>query len=171
MTSAERYFFDVPVYRLSEERYYRDMAQHIDDVLFPPEDQLSNTLRELDRINPNENDALRGHIAKKYGGSWQFNEIVGYIRLFFLGFQVRGEYFTIGQKNICRTRRKIFELKSLNLAPEVEISDFTSNAAILAAVMEYLSNCRKELKGKHVDSEMFVNLSRFIDWQAFLRSD
>lgn len=171
MTSAERYFFDVPVYRLSEERYYRDMAQHIDDALFPPEDRLSNTLRELDRINPSKNDALRGHIAIKYGGSWQFNEIVGYIRLFFLGSQVRGEYFAIGQKRICRTRRKIFELKSLNLVPEVEISDFTSNAAILAAVLEYLSNCRKKLKGRHVDSEIFANLSRFIDWQSVLHSD
>lgn len=170
MTSAERHIFDVPVYRLPEERYYRDMEQHIDGVLFPPKEQLSNTLRELDRINPSENDAARGHIATKYGGSWQFNEIVGYIRLFFLGSQVRGEYFAIGQKRIYRTRRKIFVLKSLNLTPEIEICDLTSNAAILDAVLEYLSNCRKELKGRHIDSELLDNLGRFIDWRSVLRS-
>lgn len=171
MTYAERHFFDVPVYRLCEERYYRDMEQHIDNVMFPPEDQLSNALREMDRINPSENDAARGHVATKYGGSWQFNEIVGYIRLFFLGSQVRGEYYASGQKRICRTRRKIFQLKSLNLAPEIEIGDLTSNVAILDAVLEYLSHCRKELKGRYVDSELLDNLGPFIDWQSVLRSD
>ena len=168
MTSPERYFFDVPVYRLPEDKYYREMEQHVDRTLFPPEDSLSNSLREMDISGAVDNTALRGHIAKKYGGCWLFNEIVGYIRLFFLGSQVRGEYFAIGQQRMHRTRHKIFELKSLKLAPEVEIVDLTSNAAIFSAVLEYLSHCRKELKGRHIDSTSFEEFGRFVDWQSFL---
>lgn len=169
MKTAERNFFDVPVYRVSEEKYYQDMRQHIDKVLFPPEDPFSNTLRELDRTKPNENSFIRSHLAEKYGGCWQFNEIVGYIRLFFLGNQVRGEYYVIGQKSTRRTRHKVFEQKLMKLAPDVDISDVTSNANIFDAVLEYLSLCRNALKRRHIDSTLLEQLGRYVDWQSLIR--
>jgi hypothetical protein len=35
------------------------------------------------------------HLEMRYGGPWNFNEIIGFIRLHFLGSQIRGEYFAV----------------------------------------------------------------------------
>ena len=159
------------MYRLPEEQYYREMECDVDGVLFPSDDPLSPSLRERDATYPNEKNSIRDHLRKKYGGGWRFNEVIGFIRLFFLGTQVRGEYFGVGRKRIRRTRKKIFELRSLNLAPEIEISHLMSNAGILEAVHSYLADCRKELKGRYIDSQLLEQLVLHIDWQKFLLAE
>src|SRR4029077_5456422 len=100
---SPHYFYDIPVYRLPAKQYYAEMDQHIDTVLFPPNDPYSGALREMERKNPNENVALRDHFYRSYGGPWQFNETIGFIRLHFLGSQIRGAYFAVKRKRIVRT--------------------------------------------------------------------
>lgn len=168
MRTPERYFYDVPVYRLEEERYVDDLNRHIESTLFPDSDPLSSTLRERDRLNPSENSSFRDHIADKYGGCWLYNEIVGYIRLFFLGSQVRGEYFAISQRRAFRTRHKTFVLKSLKLAPERQIPNTTANLSIFEAVLQYINDCRKELPRRHIDSRLLEAVGPHVDWQALL---
>ena len=71
MTSPERYFFDIPVYRLPEERYCQEMECYLDGVLFPPDDLRSPSQRERDAVYPNENISIRDHLRKNTaaGGS------------------------------------------------------------------------------------------------------
>ena len=126
-------------------------------------------MRERDITHPNENTSIRVHLARKDGGDWLYNEIVGYIRVFILGSQVRGEYFGISQKHICRTRHKIFELKYLKLVPERDISDVTSSAAIFKIALEYLADCRKELRSRHIDSSLFEEIGPHIDLKGFIQ--
>lgn len=168
MKTAERYFYDVPVYRIAEDRYLEELIRHTEKVLFPADDPLSATLRERDRLNPAENEQLRAHIAFKYGGCWQYNEIVGYIRLFFLGSQIRGEYFGISQKRAIRTRHKVFVLKSLKLAPEREIPSGASNESIFEFVLQYLSDCRAELPQRHIGSRLLEEVGPHINWQVLV---
>lgn len=85
-------------------------------------------------------DAPAYCVPTKFGGGGMYNEMIEFIRFFFLGSQVRGEYYCSGQKRICRTRTKTFELKSLTLALEIEISDLTSNAVIFEAVLAYFTD-------------------------------
>lgn len=98
-----RYFFDLPVYRISYDQYYkrRDalLAQTRNDIKAsarpgyePPESMLQ---RYEDQFYENY-------------GPWEFNEIIAYIRLHFLGSQVRGEFFSAEKKRNGLSRRKIF---------------------------------------------------------------
>lgn len=171
MTSPERYFFDIPVYRLSEDQYYRELSRHVENALFPASDPTSAAMRERDIAHPQENISMRAHLARKYGGCWLYNEIIGYIRLFFLGSQVRGEYFCISQKRLARTRHKVFEQKSLKLVPERDIPDITSNSTIFNAVLQYLADCRTELRRRHVDSSLLEEVGPYIDWRSLLSHD
>lgn len=168
MRAPVRYFYDVPVYRLEEERYADDLNHHIESTLFPISDPLSSALRERDWLNPSEKASLRDHLTEKYGGCWLYNEIVGYIRLFFLGSQVRGEYFAISQRRAIRTRHKIFILKSLKLAPEREIPNTTANLSIFETVLQYINDCRKELPRRRIDSRLLEAVGPHVDWQALL---
>lgn len=158
------------MYRLPEQRYCCELTHYVDRTLFPLNDPLSRAMQERDIAHPNENAAMRGHLARKYGGGWLYNEVVGYIRLFVLDSQVRGEYFGTSQKRTRRTRHKVFELKSLKLVPERDIPDVTSSVAIFKTVLEYLADCRKELKPKYIDSSLLEELGPHIDWKEFIRS-
>jgi hypothetical protein len=157
-----RYFFDLPVYRLQRERYYQDKEKHIQKVLSP----IARTYAELGADFDIHETRIRGHLQKSYGGCWEFNEIMGYIRLHFLGSQVRGEYYAVTKKRIVRTRRKMLEYQTHKLAPEVEIPHPATGNDVLNAVREYIEDCRKELKGRYIDTSIFDTLAPYTDWSA-----
>jgi hypothetical protein len=127
-------------------------------------------MRLKDAADPNHYMAARDHIQHSYGGCWIYNEIIGYIRLHFLGSQIRGEYFGVRKKRIVRTRTKTIEYLSWKLAPEINIPHPYTNEAIYSAILEYLAACRKELPGRHVDAKRFEVVGRHIDWRSLLES-
>ncbi|QWF69667.1 hypothetical protein KEF85_09785 [Methylomonas paludis] len=150
-----QYFFDIPVYRLTKEAYEAQRQAYIE----------ANC--KTDNIN------LKDYHFNKFGGCWRYNEIIGYIRLHFLGDQIRGEYFRIKAKRITKTRKKTFEFDTWNLAPEIGLTDLTpelevsqlTNDQIYSVVKEYIDECRKELsKHSYIDTEVFDNIGEFIDW-------
>ncbi len=56
------------------------------------------------------------HLNNKYGGTWEFNEVIGHIKLHFLGNQIRGEYWKVNAKRIVKTRSKTLEYATHKLA-------------------------------------------------------
>ena len=165
---ATRHFYDIPVYRLPEERYYRERDEYIDGVLFPKDSPDSQSLREREAADPNYNITIRDHLQHSYGGCWTFNEIIGYVRLHFLGSQVCGEYFAVRKKRIVRTRTKVLEYRTWKLAPEVEIPFPHTSQGIYDAVLEYLADCRKELPGQYVDTKLFEVIAKHVDWLGLM---
>jgi hypothetical protein len=166
MNVAPRYFFEVPVYRLKEDQYYTAMGEYVENTLFPPGSLNAETLREMDKRNPEDNEGVRGVLARGYGGQWRYNEIVGYIRLHFLGTQVRGEWHSVKKKRIVRTRTKLIEYLHWKLAPEVHIPDEATSEEIFRLVLKYVEDCRKEVKGKFVDTQLLEFLGVHINWRA-----
>ena len=160
------FFFDVPVYRLEREKYYQEREKYIKTRIAP----IECTCAELGADFNTREIRIRDHLEKTYGGCWEFNEIIGYIRLHFLGSQVRGEYYAVTTKRMVRSRRKKFEYKTHKLAPEVEIPHPATEDDILNAVREYIHDCQKELKGRYVDTTIFDALALHIDWSALYRS-
>lgn len=166
---SDRYFYDLPVYRVSSDAYYKARDEYIENVLFPPGTINLETLRARDKADPNANSAMRSHLEHSYGGCWELNEVIGQIRLHFLGSQVRGEYFAVSKSRIARTRTKTFEYKTWKLAPEVEIDPPYGQAEILAAVRTYIDDCRRELPRRFIDTTMFETLAPHIDWPQLFR--
>ena len=166
-----RYFYDLPVYRLSSKAYYAARDKYVDEVLFPPGSPNEAALREREKRDPRVNDGFRDHLQRAYGGCWEFNEIIGHIRLHFLGSQVRGEYFAVARKRIVRTRTKTFEYRAWKLAPEVEIEQPYGTREVLYAVNEYIADCKRELPKRFIDTSRFDSIAPFVDWGALWRSD
>ena len=151
-----KYIYDVAVYRLREADYYAQRDAHVEQVL------------GANRATPEADSAFRAHVEKSYGGPWRFNEIVGYIRLFLLGSQVRGEYFRVDARRIVRTRRKTLWLVAHKLAPEQEIPSGATSAQVLAAIRQYLDMCGKEIPGRHMDLATFDAIAPHVDWRSLL---
>lgn len=157
-----RPFLDVPVYRLCEDEYNRQLKEFIERGLAPLREQLGEQVAKHGYMI----DHMHQHLFKVYGGCWRFNEVVGYIRLHFLGSQVRGEYFTVNRKRIVRTRHKRFEYVSHKLAPEIEIEMPVTDQTVGAAVSKYLQACQRELPRRYIDIDTFTVLAPHIRWYA-----
>jgi hypothetical protein len=152
------YFMLIPVYRLSEDKYMSDMESDFEKKLTWDE--------EFCEKNPDMLLNYKGYHHKNYGGVWEFNEIIGYIKLYFYGRQVRGEYWSTLPNRKVRSRRKQFEYKTHKLAAEVGIKQKTSEA-ILEAVEEYLLDCKREIKNRYIDLREFNSLKRHLNWLTF----
>jgi hypothetical protein len=161
-----KYFFELPVYRLKEEDYYHQRDAHIDRAMYPPDDTYSEAMRAKDQAEPQKSVAVRHMFAESYGGAWRFNEIIGYIRLHFLGTQIRGEYFSVSRRRIVRTRTKQFAMRTWNLAPEIEIEQPITNASVRHAVDRYIESCRRHLPKRYVDTETFDVVCKHVGWLA-----
>ena len=163
------YFHDLPVYRLAQGAYYKARDEYVENALSPSGTPRVASLRNMAENEPDSFRAWRSHLQQSYGGCWEFNEIVGYIRLHFIGTQARGEYFASPKKRIVRSRKKVFEYKTWKLAPEAFIAPPRGNAEILVAVRKYIEGCKRELPRRYVDTSVFDALALHIDWVGLLR--
>lgn len=159
----EKKFFDVPVYRLNADTYYAQKEEKI-------EKELSHTWRNFSppaEVLENDRESRERYFEEKYG-SWEFNEIIGYIRLYFFGTQVRGEYYSAEGKRVSLGRHRVFKFKAWNLGVEKQIWGNPSNAEIYTAIDQYLDRCQKELRhGRHIDRRHLDTLGPHINWRAF----
>ena len=90
---------------------------------------------------------------KAYGGAWRYNEIIGYIRIYKLGSQIRSEFWQTNAQKIVKTRKKQFIVKNRKLVPEFKIKDPTSNADIQQAMDLCIEKCRQKLKNRHHEKQ------------------
>ncbi|ESQ90250.1 hypothetical protein [Asticcacaulis benevestitus] len=162
----EKHFYDLPVYRLSEEKYYELANQELD-----ARDQKQQAILAPHPVPDSYRSRIEQHRYDKYG-PWRFNEILGYIRLFFLGSQIRGEYFSAEkQQNRLSRSGKVFTYRTLKLAPEITIYplDAMSDADIYAAVQAYISDCKKELTRERViDDSLLEAIAPFVKWRELI---
>lgn len=126
-------------------------------------------MKQREKDDPRCFITIRDHLVRKYGGCWEFNEIIGYIQLHFLGDQIRGEYFTVDAKKVVRTRKKTLEYKTHKLAAEVDIESPHGTPEILTAIRRYIEGCKAELPYRLIDTENFDTLAPHVDWAALWR--
>ncbi|MDP2183231.1 MAG: hypothetical protein Q8K99_11770 [Actinomycetota bacterium] len=85
--SPRDHFLEVPIYRISEarfaEQYERDVTKYV------------QTLTDETPLSPDQIARIRGHYAYDYGGPWQYNQTVGWLRLFVLGCVFRSKSNTV----------------------------------------------------------------------------
>jgi len=162
------YFFDIPIYRLPKEKYYKERDDYLKKNIYSGSKEHNEIKKQLYEKCPQQEAYIKSHLIQKYGGAWNYNEIIGWIKLHFLGNQIRGEFWYVIAKKICLTRKKIFEWKDWKLAPEIEIPDDADNKKIFSLIKEYISDCKKEkeLKNRYVDTSLIDTIGPYIDWRS-----
>jgi hypothetical protein len=157
------YFFDVPVYRLARDKYEAEQKAYIESVMFETE-----TLREYYGQNRDQAEMMHEHLWKRYGGPWQFNEIIGYIRLYFYGSQIRGEWWRLDAKRVTRTRTKMFLNLAWKVVYEEEIPSGSTSKQIYELILFYLKRAQedKNLKRFYIDTSVFERIGPCVDWKA-----
>ena len=167
----ERHFFEVPVYRLPEGDYQEQRAQWVEGRIYSTKkgEHHLQVKRSYHKKYPEKLLEEQLHAWTRYGGSWRYNEIIGYIRLWFQGTRVGCDYYRVEAKHIVRTRRKRFNGWPSTLAAPASIPLNTPSAGVYAIIRDFLERCAEELPGRYIDLEHLDMLSPFVDWSALYR--
>lgn len=159
----KKYFFDIPVYRLSERKYQHECDINNQEIY---QKYYFNRITKKPLISYEEFCSKLSSMAEP----WCYNEIIGYIRLYIFGREVRGEYYQHKSQRIRKTRRKHFRYLTHKLVPEINLRGY-DNTQIYTAVMKYLEECQKELRSRYIDIEDFKMIGQYIDWNLLLNDE
>jgi len=169
LNSLMKTFFDIPVYRIPQEKYESEQNSFIQHEM----SEGGEIVQEMYRREPEQKTRMEQHLWKTYGGCWRFNEIIGFIRLHFFFTQIRGEYWRVTAKKIVRTRKKCFAFLDLKVTYEEEIPPGSTNAEVFALIQKYLARAQNEryVRKFFIDTSVFENIGPFVDWNGLRQSD
>jgi hypothetical protein len=139
--------FELPIYRLKEDEYNESLREHIDkNSLMPAE-----------------------YSRKDYGGDWQYNEIIGFLRFYVSGKrQIRCEYWQTDAKRKVRTPKKQFIMTSDSYCAQ-NFNPSASNEDLKTIIISCINHCKGQLnKNRHVDERLFRETFDYIDWSSLL---
>jgi len=148
-----KYLFELHVYRLKETEYYSAMK------------------KDMDKTNSKMQIPMdTGYLRKQYGGDWQYNEIIGFLKFYQYGAnQIRCEYWETDSTRKVKTRKKQFIQKSDSYCTE-PFSKNDTNANLAESMKSAVDHCETRLKKKnrYIDKEIFGNTVDHISWQDVL---
>lgn len=139
--------FELPVYRLEEGKYNQSLCDHIDN----------NPLMSAE------------YARKNFGGDWQYNEIIGFLRFYVSGQrQIRCEYWETDTKRKVKTRRKQFVMTSDSYCTQ-NFNPSASNEDLKTTILNCIDHCKVNLgRKRHVDERLFREIFNHISWSGLL---
>lgn len=165
---SDRYIFEIAVYSTDSDSFFTER-----------EKQLQEHLKWLAQVGgagpdraPDVFENTKHYFLKKYGG-WKYTQVIGWIRLFVLGRQMRGEYWFANAKRIYRD---MIKRKYEYGGKAFELSFFPgedSSTEIYHQTCKAIDRLKTEkpFKGRYIDTEAFMNIGAFINWRNLLGLD
>lgn len=157
---TEPFFFEVPIYRCDPHKYEEEETMKRNKYFDQYYHEESISKSELSDI-----------FMRIMWQPWEYNEVIGWIRLYIFGTQIRGEYYFITSKNIRQgLKNKRFEY--YGKAFEYSIYDDMPNSEIHQGIIDDLEEQQNEkpLKNRHLDLRAFNTIAKFIDWKSLVKS-
>jgi choline dehydrogenase-like flavoprotein len=162
---AERYFLEIPIYRVSRDAFHaqfnRDQNAHLERQ------------RVLGGVQPGQlpdwEMGVRDRFWAAYGTPWQYNQVVGWLRLFRLGTQLRGDLWLVHAKRYARTMaHKHYRL--VGKAFEMWLSSDDSDADIVAQLRGEFAEIERAYKTRNLvlDLECFNNIAPHVRWNDLM---
>lgn len=159
---SETYLFEIPIYWCSEiqfnDTYDKRLKQHLAQFELNSGYPLTAHLRlSL------EDGFWRGYIAP-----WRFNQVVGWVRLYKVGAQLRGEFWYMNAKRAGRqVSKKQFSLQGK--AFELYISPAESSEGIRLRILSCMQSFSNALRPNcFLDLGCFNGLAKFVSWRDLM---
>lgn len=155
---------ELAIYSYSEQEYLQRCENYVERHL--PRRLLENAGKpEWARFETN----ARQRLIDRFGGAWEYNQAVGWLRLYVLGNQLRGTYwFTSAKRVHTNAVRKQFDWQGRAL--ELDISDDQASQDIFAELVEEVREFARSshIRRRHVDLRPLLLLGPFVDWRALV---
>jgi hypothetical protein len=167
--AGELYLFDVAVYREAKDRFYARVRARVEQRLYAAIDAFG-----LDRAALGSTvSSITEHVHGEMHSPWNFNQIVGWIQVYTMHTQIRGELWWTTERKV-RTRPVKRRFRAEGKAFEHWVFGDETDEQISSDVLAHLQGCLKGppyRRGIHVDTEGFENLASAIAWRKLLGFD
>ncbi|HVB20648.1 MAG TPA: hypothetical protein VNG51_01705 [Ktedonobacteraceae bacterium] len=168
------YFFEIPIYRVSQEQYGKEVETEKEKLLGP----LRN-LWNKSSLKPVEESEAYQHIKNNFDREhgthiWRYNQAIGWLRLFTSDHcHIRIDYYWIKERITKKLKNKnfryYFEVKTFQLDI---LPTMTSRDIYLLLKPRIEEIMRKEpFRKYYIDLEPFQHIGPYIDWRALLDAD
>jgi|SRR6056297_2214192 len=163
----DKFFFEIPIYRCTQEKfntdYDRELNKHL-DTLWP------NGARY--RLPKNSVESAKQDFWERYGAPWNFNQAVGWLRLFVTGSQIRADLWFTNAKRLLR-RPKYRQISIMGKGFEITFESKNSSIEIYEALLNRLLEFENSFHGGrlNVDLECFKNIGLYVNWRALIGFD
>jgi hypothetical protein len=158
----EEYLFEIPIYRTTKEQFYLEVKKYIEKRFL----DLDDFSKDFYNKNPIEKENWDQGVRQEYGSVWEYNDIIGYLKLFFYGSQIRSEYWFVKAKRIVKTNKKNFDCHSFSTGPAITIVYEKDSVGIYQKICELIDYYRKKLKIRFIDTSIFDTVGPYIDWES-----
>lgn len=160
MSPIEQYFFEVGIYRCPIEQHTEELARDREKYLEP--------YKATKSLAPESYESAGHHFDRAYWYPWRYNDAIGWLRLYRLGSQIRGELWFADAKRITRGMKKRFFYR--DKAFELWFYPSQSEEEIRTEVLTELKRigCEPPVKGRYLDLQCFLVTSPMIRWRALL---
>ena len=152
----ERYFFEIPIYSMNE----KDYDKRMEDLLLREKDRYG-----LDESNPNYKYAYDSILKNSYR-TWQYNQIIGYYRLYRFFSKIYGEFWKIDKKRIpFKLDKKVYKNQLISSEWSIDLRDIRTSHEFYLKLIEEIPNDHRELsKGYYLDLRLLKEIGPYIDW-------
>ncbi|WP_179022420.1 hypothetical protein [Winogradskyella forsetii] len=168
----ENYFYEIPIYRCTPERHFLELGEL--------ENKIVNEIGILSIDYPENFEQIKDSRYARNSYPFDYNEIIGWIKLYILGNQIRGEYyFEVDTKDRQKEKKRLDKgirkkrFENFGKAFEISIKNATDNEQIskkLKNELIDLQNNEKPFKGRFIDTRQLDNITEFIDWQGLIKA-
>jgi hypothetical protein len=159
------YFYSIPIYNLTENEYYDKYEKKKSDYI----EKYCKSNTETIKVRLSE------YFDLKYRKPWFHNDIIGWIRFYMLGSQLRGEIFyqcidKVGNHLNKRIESSFYCPTFIDLSfDDVASSDLILNEINLKLLDVQKDNTIFPIKNFYIDLTEFNRISKFIDWKSLLK--
>ena len=162
------YIFDIAVYIMDEDVYYHEMNKRVDDYLHKTFISQGLTRQKAPEIF----DYAADRIRKSFGGPWEFNQVVGWVRLYAEHSHIGAHLWWVQSKRLQRKMNKMFYLTTPSNLLATHFYSEDDSAKIFGDTLSAIRGLSKDKawRKRHVDLEAFVRVGPYINWRELLNS-
>lgn len=159
--TAERYFFEIPIYWLTESDFDARYSADLESRLAGFRARHGGISREI-RAN------VETEFRRTYGGPWRYNQAVGWLQLYVRNSRIRAdEWFTQASRVGRRMRHK--DICLTGKAFEISCGRDQSSAEIYQSVLSELCEYRRASRPRFIlDQYCFESVGPFLNWRALV---
>lgn len=162
-----QYIFDIPVYSTNRE----DFAAEVDNCVAKRVEWIVSFDPQQRPLTPKNRNRQFHSVIAESGGPWQFNQVVGWLRLFAEGHTIGCHLWWVDAR---RLNRRIKNRRLLYLTTSSDILGacfpHESSSEIFDALIELIDDLSSQplFKKRYIDLDIFRRVGPFFDWRGML---
>lgn len=168
------YFFEIPIYRVSQEHYGREVETEKEKLLSPLRD-LWNRVSSKPVEESEAYQYVKNNFDREHGTHmWRYNQAIGWLRLFTSDHShIRVDYYWVKERITKSLKNKLFRYCFEEKTFELDILPAMTSNEIYMLLRERIEELmrKKPFRKYYIDLEPFQNIGTYIDWRALVNAD